>query len=148
WTDDPSQVSAVIPLVAGQRCYIEALHKEAGGDDYVSVAGQGPGFSGQIIRRDFLEYPGLVPAATPRGSPISQQTVDPGYTFWLDYMGLQDADRLSTADPDGDGIPNSLEFVLGGKPAGAGAASRSVLPEVTVEPEWVTFEFRRADVAE
>ncbi|WP_346190072.1 cadherin domain-containing protein, partial [Rubritalea halochordaticola] len=35
--------SAVISLVAGQRYYIEALHKEAGGGDHMSVAWQMPG---------------------------------------------------------------------------------------------------------
>lgn len=147
WTNHANQTSTVIPLVAGQRCYIEALQKEGGGDDYVSVAWQGPGFSRQIIRKEFLEYPGLMPAETQPGNPIAPPPGDPGYTFWLDSMALQGADRLVTADPDKDGIPNSLEFVLGGKPSGSGAPSVAVLPQLTMDATGATFVFRRADVA-
>ncbi|MCW1923424.1 PA14 domain-containing protein [Luteolibacter arcticus] len=147
WTNNVNQKSAVIPLVAGQRCYIEALHKEGGGDDYLSVAWQGPSFDLQIIRKEFLEYPGLMPADTQPGNPISVPPGDPSFTFWLDYMGLGGADRLASADPDKDGIPNSLEFVLGGKPSGSGAASIAVLPELTTDTDWATFVFRRADVS-
>jgi hypothetical protein len=37
WTRSPSQKSAAIPLVAGKRYYIEALHKEGYGNDWMSV---------------------------------------------------------------------------------------------------------------
>jgi hypothetical protein len=147
WTNFASQTSAVIPLVAGQRCYIEALQKEGAGDDYLSVAWQGPGFSRQIVRQEFLEYPGLPPGETQAGSPIAPPTTDPGYTFWLNYVGLTGNDRLANADPDRDGIVNSFEFVLGGKPSGANAGSAGLLPQVTVDANWATFIFRRADVA-
>ena len=147
WTNNVNQTSASIALVAGQRCYIEALHKEGGGDDYVSVAWQVPGFSRQIIRKEFLEYPGLTPGETQPGNAMAPPPGDPSFTFWLDYMGLQGANRLATADPDGDGIPNSLEFVLGGNPSGAGAASTTILPQLTMDPTWATFVFRRADVS-
>ncbi len=147
WTSAASQTSAVIPLVAGQRCYIEALQKEGAGDDYLSVAWQGPGFGQQIIRPLFLEYPGLPPGDAQAGSPIAPPTTDPSYTFWLNYLGLQGNDRLASADPDRDGIPNGMEFVLGGKPSGTGAVSTSLLPQITVDATWATFVFRRADVA-
>ncbi|MCW1914010.1 PA14 domain-containing protein [Luteolibacter sp. GHJ8] len=147
WTNNASQTSATITLTAGQRCYIEALQKEGGGDDYLSVAWQGPGFSRQIIRKDFLEYPGLPLGETQGGSPIAPPAVDPGYTFWLNYLGLSGNDRLANADPDLDGIVNSMEFVLGGKPSGPDAISTTLLPQVTLEPAWVNFVFRRADVA-
>ncbi|UOQ77186.1 PA14 domain-containing protein [Hymenobacter sp. 5516J-16] len=42
WNKYASQKSAPITLTAGQRYYIEALHKEQGGDDQVSVAWQLP----------------------------------------------------------------------------------------------------------
>jgi len=38
FTASTTQQSAVIPLTAGQVCYIEARHKEASGSDHVSVA--------------------------------------------------------------------------------------------------------------
>ena len=42
WTTYASQTSAAIPLVAGQRYYIEALYKEGGGGDFMSVGVQYP----------------------------------------------------------------------------------------------------------
>jgi hypothetical protein len=147
WTNSPTQASATIALVAGQRCYIEALHKEGGGDDYMAVAWQGPSFGRQIIRSEFLDYPGQLPATPQSGSPAAPSTMDPGYTFWLDSVGLQGASRQPNADPDGDGIPNSVEFVLGGKPSGPNADSRALLPKISLDPASAIFEFRRADVS-
>jgi endoglucanase len=49
WTKFPAQRSAAINLVAGQKYYIEVLHKEAGGGDNVAVAWQGPGISQRVI---------------------------------------------------------------------------------------------------
>jgi hypothetical protein len=42
WNSYPIQQSVAINLVAGQRYYVEVLHKEAWGDDHVSVAWQLP----------------------------------------------------------------------------------------------------------
>ncbi|MCO5053914.1 MAG: PA14 domain-containing protein [Verrucomicrobiae bacterium] len=44
WTQYPTQTSPLqVGLVAGQRYYLEALHKEGGGGDHVSVAWLVPG---------------------------------------------------------------------------------------------------------
>ncbi|WP_367871943.1 PA14 domain-containing protein [Luteolibacter sp. Populi] len=148
WTNNANQQSAVIPLVAGQRCYIEALQKEGGGDDYVSVAWTGPDIPQQVIPAQFLEYPGLIPGTTQSGSAPAANPLDPGYAFWLGFNGLITAgNRLATSDPDGDRLSNSLEFVLGGKPSGIGANSTALLPQVTLDPTWATFVYRRADVS-
>jgi len=42
WTHYPSQTSVAISLVAGQKYYIEALHKEATGGDHIAVGWQFP----------------------------------------------------------------------------------------------------------
>jgi hypothetical protein len=42
WDKYPTQKSALINLVAGRRYYIEALHKEGGGNDHVAVGWQLP----------------------------------------------------------------------------------------------------------
>ena len=50
YTQYLSQISALqTNLVAGQAYYIEALHKEGGGGDHVSVAWAGPGISGTNV---------------------------------------------------------------------------------------------------
>lgn len=54
WTKFPSQQSAPVNLVAGQRYYIEALQKEGGGGDNLAVAWQGPGLAQQVIGSSHL----------------------------------------------------------------------------------------------
>jgi len=54
WNKFSSQQSAAINLVAGQKYYIEVLHKEASGGDNVAVAWQGPGISQQVIAGNYL----------------------------------------------------------------------------------------------
>jgi hypothetical protein len=56
WTKFAQQQSALIPLVAGQRYYIEALQKEGGGGDNLAVAWQrdGTAFTGVPIPGSFL----------------------------------------------------------------------------------------------
>ncbi len=54
WDTFPSQMSAPINLVAGQKYYIEAWSKEGGGGDNLAVAWSGPGISRQVITDDYL----------------------------------------------------------------------------------------------
>lgn len=59
WTTYPSQQSTAVNLTAGQRYYIEALHKEGGGGDNLAVAWQGPGITQQVIGSAYLKAFGL-----------------------------------------------------------------------------------------
>jgi formylglycine-generating enzyme required for sulfatase activity len=62
-----------------------------------------------------------------------------GYRAWIGtYAGLASQD--AAADPDKDGIPNLLEYVLNGDP---GVASASILPIVTKELNRSVFQFSR-----
>ena len=54
WTKFSSQVSDWQYLEAGERYYIEALYKDHGGGDNLSVAWQVPGGSREVIDGDFL----------------------------------------------------------------------------------------------
>jgi len=54
WSKSASQQSAAINLVAGQKYYIEVLHKEASGGDNVAVAWRGPGISQAVIAGTYL----------------------------------------------------------------------------------------------
>jgi YVTN family beta-propeller protein len=49
WTKYPQQQSTLITLQAGQKYYIEALQKEAGGGDNLAVAWQPPGGTQAVI---------------------------------------------------------------------------------------------------
>jgi hypothetical protein len=59
WTKYSLQQSDPIPLLAGQKYYIMAVHKADVGDDYVSVAWEGPGISQQVIDGIYLSPCGL-----------------------------------------------------------------------------------------
>jgi hypothetical protein len=54
WNKYSTQQSATINLVAGQKYYIEVLHKEGSGGDNIAVAWQGPGITQQVIAGNYL----------------------------------------------------------------------------------------------
>jgi xyloglucan-specific exo-beta-1,4-glucanase len=54
WNKYTTQQSTTINLVAGQKYYIEVLHKEGSGGDNVAVAWQGPGITQQVIAGSYL----------------------------------------------------------------------------------------------
>lgn len=87
WTRYPSQQSAPIELIAGQRYYLEAVHKAAGGGDHIEVGWTGPGLEGtNPIPASFLApfdinyppdletplYP--IPLSTPNGGLVAVLT--------------------------------------------------------------------------
>ncbi|THU40192.1 T9SS type A sorting domain-containing protein [Niastella caeni] len=54
WNKYSTQQSTTINLVAGQKYYIEVLHKEGSGGDNIAVAWQGPGITQQVIAGTYL----------------------------------------------------------------------------------------------
>ncbi|MCW1915809.1 autotransporter-associated beta strand repeat-containing protein [Luteolibacter sp. GHJ8] len=69
------------------------------------------------------------------------------YQSWVTGApyNLSGNNALATADPDGDGIPNALEFVLGGNPATGN--DRDKLPTSTMADGNLVFSFRRTDLS-
>ena len=57
WDKYPEQQSVLITLEAGQRYYIEALHKEADQKDNLAVAWEGPGVERAVINGVYLSPP-------------------------------------------------------------------------------------------
>jgi photosystem II stability/assembly factor-like uncharacterized protein len=64
WNTYSTQQSASVSLTAGQRYYIEVLHKEGFGGDNVAVAWQGPGITQQVIDGSYLSPYVLLKSAT------------------------------------------------------------------------------------
>ena len=62
WFASPGQESAPIALQEGEIVFVEALHKEGGGSDHVTVAWEGPGVSFQVLGEP---YAALDPAGFP-----------------------------------------------------------------------------------
>lgn len=88
WTKYPSQMSALINLVAGQKYYIETLHKEGSGGDAVQVAWSGPGLAAgtNVIAGTYLQpvdinfapivsgFTTIIPPATANGTQLGSVT--------------------------------------------------------------------------
>lgn len=55
WDVRPTQKSAPIPMVAGRRYFIEALHKNEAMADHLSIAWQAPGGIRELIHTSALE---------------------------------------------------------------------------------------------
>ncbi len=69
------------------------------------------------------------------------------YSTWIDgyYPASNDSAVIaSSADPDGDGLANSVEYVLGTSPA---SATQSSLPTLERTSTTVTFRFTRSKAA-
>ena len=75
----------------------------------------------------------------------SATIVDPAYAAWASTKGLGGGNETYEADPNHNGIPNAIEFVLGGEPALQGAMPD--LPEVALSWNDVVFTFKRMDAA-
>ena len=67
WTHHPGQISAPVALAAGQRCYVELLHKQSTNADHWSVGWMKPGDAGfSVIPGTVLMMPG-----TDRATPTT-----------------------------------------------------------------------------
>ena len=76
------------------------------------------------------------------GQVLLKQGTASGFDLWATAKGVSGF----SADSDGDGITNGIEFVIGGEPApGAGSNSNSLLPSATYHAatDELVFVFRR-----
>ncbi len=80
WNKYSTQQSTTINLVAGQKYYIEVLHKEGTGGDNVAVAWQGPGITQQVIAGSYLSpfVPGGTAARISSSAPGMEANMNEG----------------------------------------------------------------------
>lgn len=71
------------------------------------------------------------------------------YSKWANDRGLSGPASAFDADPDEDGLPNGIEFVLASEPnpANPGADSSAFRPTIAVAGENLVFTFRRSEPA-
>ncbi|GEP45049.1 hypothetical protein BGE01nite_43400 [Brevifollis gellanilyticus] len=104
WIEYDSQASVLINLVAGQRYYIEALHKEGGGGDNLAVGWLIPGATATTV----VEGQYLSPMVANRAPTLT----NPGAR--TSVAGLLTSLQLVASDLDND----PLVFSASGLPAG------------------------------
>ena len=66
-----------------------------------------------------------------------------GYDSWATANNLTGVNRLPDSDPDADGLPNAVEFVVGGVPGNRNDAA--LAPSATTAGGFLEFVFRRTD---
>jgi len=66
-----------------------------------------------------------------------------GFAGWIGPFGV--SNPAANADPDFDGIPNAIEYVLGGNPS---QPSANIAPTVTASAGNLVFSFQRTDASE
>ncbi len=71
------------------------------------------------------------------------------YSKWTADKGLSGLAAAFDADPDDDGLPNGIEFVLGSEPnpSNSGSNSSSLRPTIEVSGQSLVFTFKRSDLA-
>ena len=108
WGVSPAQTSPPVALVAGQKYYIEALMKEAGGGDHLEIGWKTPGSTAIAI----------IPGTALESYAYDAQDPDGDHmpSTWEIANGLDPAVHDATLDPDGDAIPNSLEYTNSSDP--------------------------------
>ncbi len=105
WTKYPEQRSAQISLQAGERYYVSALFKEAGGGDNLAVSWQYPGQSQVVIDGAHLSLYSPPVNSVPVLAGIATQS---GTRF--ETVSLQ----VSASDADGDTLVYSANGLPGG----------------------------------
>ena len=116
WTKYATQQSAAVSLTAGQKYYIEALHKEGTGGDHVSVGWQLPG--GALER----PIPGsrLMPFESSGNTPPTVNITNPG--DGQSFTAPASVSITATAS-DSDGSVAKVEFFNGGTKIGEDTSS-------------------------
>ncbi|MCU0795628.1 MAG: autotransporter-associated beta strand repeat-containing protein [Akkermansiaceae bacterium] len=109
------------------------------GAAFASVSGVPAGYTLTYGYNDGVDSHNIALVAT-GGTP---------FTTWASGNGLAGGDAAAEADPDGDGLNNAIEFVIGGQPnpANANASSVGIAPTGVEDGSELVFRYRRTDLS-
>ena len=148
WDQSTNQRSAKITLEAGKKYYVEALHWEQIGEDFLSVAWEGPGLARAVIDGAFLSPPSreLNPAGVTTPGSILRE-------YWLNYpfASNDEAEKWRTtaaaaADPSIAGLMKNPPTHYGkprieqGRLSSLGDAPLPLAKAITLEQPWTEAE--------
>ena len=99
WDASPTQQSAVVYLAAGQKYFIEALHKESSGADHIAVGWRAPGSTDvEVIDGEYLSPIAPTVRLFANQSNVSEGSVNPiSFTVVRQGGSLQQALNVSYA---------------------------------------------------
>ncbi len=101
---------------------------------------------GDLIGPNFAAITGLPSDYTVDYSGNQIRLVaNPTFSSWIETTHPALSDKTATADPDFDGIPNVLEYILGGDPSQPNSA---IAPTITTSGGNLVFTFNRSDASE
>ena len=121
---------------AGSLSYLD-LYRILGRNDLAGIA-EPAGVGVSVFQGTFT----IDAAGNIKFEPPATST---GYDSWADSFSLVGADRALDADPDGDGLGNGAEFVLGGHPRIGSDADK--VPTLTAGAGVADFVFRQTDAS-
>ncbi|MGA2068975.1 MAG: lamin tail domain-containing protein, partial [Thermoguttaceae bacterium] len=126
WTTYSSQQSAAIPLVAGQRYYIEALMKQAGVGDNLSVAWMPPGGTSVPILGSALSVTKLTSSA---GTATATLSAAPGFAVGQSVLVSGAAQTAYNGTVVVTAVSgNTFSYAVSGSPASPATGTITVQP--------------------
>jgi autotransporter-associated beta strand protein len=114
---------------ATEETYVIASYTGALTGSFATVNGLPSGYT--------VQYKGATKQVVLTTAPLGP------YESWEQLNGI--AGSGASFDSDGDGIPNGIEFVIGGDPSGPDSDSNSLLPTVAIDATYLTITYRRTD---
>ncbi len=99
---------------------------------------------GSLTGTQFASVTGL-PAGYKVAYDLANKMIklSPSFTSWAAGYGLSDS--TTNGDPDKDGLPNALEYVLGGNPS---QPNSGIAPTMSLAGNNLVFTFQRTDASE
>ena len=109
------------------------------------------GFDPAVVILNSTAFPSAAGTWSVRqtGNTLELVLTPGGYDAWLATTGLTGSAAQPTADPDQDGLPNLIEFILGGQPNPAlpNAGAAHLAPSATMTSTHLEFRHRRTHAA-
>ncbi|AMR26981.1 hypothetical protein A0257_07575 [Hymenobacter psoromatis] len=120
WSKYGSQKSGTVSLVAGRRYYVEVLHKEGNGADFVAVGWNLPDGSAELPIAGSHLIPYTAPAATPAATACAG-TGSIGWEQWTNVAGTSVANIPLATPPN---VTATLTQLEGGRNIGDNYGTR------------------------